>query len=155
VIGRLDEVRHERNDVFQGPPVADDEAEIRDLVALALEPAGYDAETAIDGEEALSRIRACPTDAVVLDVMMPCLGGYEVARALVAEPRTAALLVVMLSAKCQATDVKAGLASGARVYLVKPFAPQELVRQVNRLVAQRRASAGLVPMAPRPFAIAS
>jgi DNA-binding response OmpR family regulator len=135
--------------------VADDEADIRDLVALALELAGYDVETAIDGVEALSRIRASPPDAVVLDVMMPALGGYEVARALIAEPRTAALPVVMLSAKCQATDVNAGLASGAQVYLVKPFAPQELVRQVNRLVAQRHASAGVVPMEAVSLAIAS
>jgi DNA-binding response OmpR family regulator len=135
--------------------VADDEADIRDLVALALELAGYAVETASDGEDALSRIRASLPDAVVLDVMMPCLGGYEVARALNSEPRTAGLPVVMLSAKCQSADVKTGLASGAQVYLVKPFAPQELVRQVNRLVAQRHAAIGLIPLDPSSFAVAS
>lgn len=87
--------------------------------------------------------------------MMPALGGYEVARALVAEPRTAALPVVMLSAKCQSTDVTAGLASGARAYLVKPFAPQELVRQVNRLVEQHQAAALPMPVEDVPFALAS
>ena len=135
--------------------VADDEADIRDLVALALELAGYAVETASDGVDALSRIRASPPDAVVLDVMMPCLGGFEVARALNAEPRTAGLPVVMLSAKCQTTDVKTGLASGAQVYLVKPFAPQELVRQVNRLVAQRQAATEPIPLDAPSFAVAS
>jgi CheY-like chemotaxis protein len=72
-----------------------------------------------------------------------------------ARKRTAGLPVVMLSAKCQTTDVKTGLASGAQVYLVKPFAPQELVRQVNRWVAQRRAAIGLIPLEAPFFAVAS
>lgn len=134
--------------------VADDEADIRDLVALALELAGYAVETATDGDEALSRIRASMPDAVVLDVMMPGMGGHEVVRALTAEPRTAGLPVVMLSAKCQTTDVDAGLASGAQVYLVKPFAPQELVRQVDRLVAQRHAALGPIPIDAPAYAVA-
>lgn len=63
--------------------------------------------------------------------------------------------MAVLAAKCQTTDVKTGHASGAQVYLVKPFAPHDLVRQVNRLVARRHAAIGPIALDASSFAAAS
>jgi CheY-like chemotaxis protein len=115
--------------------VADDEADIRRLIVFTLKRRGYTVLEASAGDTALDLIRQVLPDLAVLDVMMPGLTGLEVARALGADPATSEIPIVMLSAKGQATEIEAGIASGARAYLVKPFRPQELAAQVAEVLA--------------------
>jgi two-component system, OmpR family, response regulator MtrA len=117
--------------------VADDEADIRRLVVFTLRRQGYTILEAGAGDSALALIRRERPDLAVLDVMMPGLSGLEVAQALRADPATAAIPVIMLSAKGQASEVENGLASGARDYLVKPFNREELVSRVAEALAWR------------------
>ena len=114
--------------------VADDEADIRRLIVFTLKRRGYTVLEASAGDMALDLIRQELPDLAVLDVMMPGLTGLEVAQALGADPATSGIPIVMLSAKGQATEIEAGIASGARAYLVKPFRPQELAAQVAEVL---------------------
>src|SRR3712207_3559202 len=106
--------------------VADDEADIRRLIAFTLRRRQHTILEASAGDTALELIRRELPDLVVLEVMMPGLSGHEVARALREEPATANVPIVMLSAKGQGYEVESGLRSGATTYLVKPFAPHAL-----------------------------
>ncbi|SRR5712692_378852 len=115
--------------------VADDEADIRRLVAFTLRRRGYEVIEASTGDHALELIRGQRPDVAVLDVMMPGLSGLEVCRELLADPATAALPVVLLSAKGQAAEIEEGLSAGARAYLVKPFNPADLARKIAQLLS--------------------
>jgi len=110
--------------------VADDEADIRRLTVFTLRRRGYEVLEAVAGDEALDLIRQELPDLAVLDVMMPGLSGLEVADAVRRDPATAAIPVILLSAKGQASEIQNGLASGASFYLVKPFSPRELGERV-------------------------
>jgi DNA-binding response OmpR family regulator len=110
--------------------IADDEQHIRLLIEQTLEEledAGVELQTASDGETALDIVRHQRPGLVFLDVMMPKLNGFEVCRAIKADPALAGTTVVMLTAKGQAYDREEGLASGADRYLTKPFDPDELL----------------------------
>ncbi len=121
--------------------VADDEDDIRQLVAFTLRRRGHVVIEATDGDAALALISTEHPDLAVLDVMMPGLSGLEVARAASADPATAAIPIILLSAKGQVTEVDEGLASGARAYLVKPFSPRGLADKVADLLATGAISA--------------
>jgi len=118
--------------------VADDDRDIRDIVAYKLQRVGHYVILATNGAEALSAARACEPDLVVLDVMMPGMSGIEVCRELRAEPRTAALPVILLTARAQESDVEAGFAVGADDYVVKPFSPSELVSRIHTMLGRVR-----------------
>jgi len=110
--------------------IADDEQHIRLLIEQTLEEledAGVELQTASDGETARDIVRHQRPGLVFLDVMMPKLNGFEVCRAIKADPALAGTTVVMLTAKGQAYDREEGLASGADRYLTKPFDPDELL----------------------------
>src|SRR3712207_1709588 len=96
--------------------VADDDPDIRDLVAFKLEQAGYDVAAVDDGPAALAAARSAPPDLVVLDVMMPGLSGIDVCRELRADPATRGLPVILLTARAQEGDVEVGFAAGADDY---------------------------------------
>ena len=111
--------------------IVDDEQHIRLLIEQTLEELeddGVDLLTAPDGEEAARRRGNHHPDLVFLDVMMPKRNGFEVCRAIKAEPATAGTTVVLLTAKGQAYDREQGLAAGADQYLTKPFDPDDLLR---------------------------
>jgi CheY-like chemotaxis protein len=114
---------------------ADDDRDILALLALRLERAGYRVAQAVDGEQALSLARELRPAVLVLDVMMPRMSGTEVVAALRADPATAGLRVVLLSARAQEADVARGLDAGADAYLAKPFQAPELIELVGRLAA--------------------
>ena len=111
----------------------DDEVNIRRLVEVNLSRGGYRVSTACDGVEAMESIRRERPDMVVLDVMMPRLDGIELLRRLRADPKTAELPIVMLTAKAQDKDIFAGWQAGADMYLTKPFNPMELLTFVKRV----------------------
>jgi DNA-binding response OmpR family regulator len=117
--------------------VADDDEDILQLVAFRLERAGYTVVTAPDGQQALVAAREHQPDLAVLDVMMPGLNGYEVTRQLRADPATAHIPVILLTARVQEADVSRGFEAGADDYLRKPFSPQELRSRVQAILARR------------------
>jgi DNA-binding response OmpR family regulator len=114
--------------------VADDEDDIRALVCLAVGRAGGAVVRAVaDGTAALAAARAELPDLAVLDVSMPGATGLEVCTALRAEPSTAGIRVLLLSAGASRDDVARGLAAGADAYLAKPFQVSGLVERVRSL----------------------
>jgi two-component system, OmpR family, alkaline phosphatase synthesis response regulator PhoP len=110
----------------------DDENNIRRLVEVNLLRAGYRVSTACDGQEALEKIRDERPDMVILDVMMPHVDGFTVLRRLKADPETADIPILMLTAKAQDMDIFEGWKSGADMYLTKPFNPLDLMAWVKR-----------------------
>ena len=118
--------------------VADDDADIRDLIEFKLTHAGHTVLTACDGVAALSMARAHMPDLLVLDLMMPGMSGLDVCAQLRREPGTASLPIIMLTAKAQEQDVAVGFSAGADDYVVKPFSPRELVSRVSAVLARSR-----------------
>jgi DNA-binding response OmpR family regulator len=119
--------------------VADDDPDIRDLVAFKLEQAGFDVTAVDNGLAALDAARAAPPDLVVLDVMMPGMSGIDVCRELRGDSATASLPIILLTARAQEGDVEVGFGAGADDYVVKPFSPRELVSRVEAVLARMRA----------------
>jgi len=115
--------------------VADDDVDVRMLVALKLRHSGYDVVDVGDGAAAVEACRNERPDLVVLDLMMPVMSGLEACRAIKAEPGLADVPVVLLTARAQNTDVDAGLSVGADAYVTKPFSPKELAARVELLLA--------------------
>jgi two-component system phosphate regulon response regulator PhoB len=124
--------------------VVDDEPDALELIQYNLRAAGYEVVTAADGEEALKKARASQPALVILDVMLPEIDGLEVCKALRREPATAAIPIVMLTAKAAEIDRVLGLELGADDYVTKPFSPRELVLRVKSLLRRR------VPADPEP-----
>jgi DNA-binding response OmpR family regulator len=122
-----------------GVIIADDDPDIRDLVAFKLEQVGMDVTAVGDGIAALEAVRAAPPDLVVLDVSMPGMSGLDVCRMLRADPATADILIIMLTARVQEQDVEGGFTAGADDYVTKPFSPRELVTRVQALLGRARA----------------
>jgi DNA-binding response OmpR family regulator len=116
--------------------IADDDEDIRELVAFKLEAAGFEVISVDNGLSALSAAQNRPPDLVVLDVMMPGLSGIDVCRALRAERLTAQLPIILLTARAQEGDVEVGLSAGADDYVVKPFSPRELISRVEAVLAR-------------------
>ena len=110
--------------------VVDDEPTIVRLMEFILARQGHQMVVAVNGEEALAKIRAEQPDLVLLDIMMPRLDGYEVAQRLRADPATAKLPIIMLSAKAQEEDIRKGVDVGVDEYITKPFSPEHLVHVV-------------------------
>lgn len=118
--------------------IADDDPDIRRLVEMTVTNAGCDVTVASDGEEALERVRESKPDLVILDVLMPRMDGWEVARALKSDPATAEVPVMFLTSRGQEHDVLEGFDSGAVDYMVKPFSPRELQVRVRAVLAKRQ-----------------
>jgi two-component system, OmpR family, alkaline phosphatase synthesis response regulator PhoP len=114
--------------------IVDDEQHIRLLIEQTLEELeddGVELLTAVDGEQALDVVANQAPDLVFLDVTMPKKDGFEVARAIKADPRMRATTVILLTARGQAVDREQGLAAGADQYLTKPFDPDDLLRRAR------------------------
>ncbi|RPK56820.1 Sensor histidine kinase TmoS [Streptomyces sp. ADI96-02] len=118
--------------------VADDNADMREYLTRLLAGAGYEVHAVTDGVEALDAIRAQAPDLVVSDVMMPRLDGLSLVAALRTDPRTAAVPVLLLSARAGQEASIEGLQAGADDYLVKPFAAAELLARVRANVELAR-----------------
>jgi DNA-binding response OmpR family regulator len=114
---------------------ADDDEDILSLVSLRLRRAGFEVETAADGDEALAIVRLRRPVLAVLDVMMPKRTGYEVLAELRADETLREMKVILLSARVQEGDVARGMHAGADAYLAKPFKAQDLVSTVQELLA--------------------
>jgi CheY-like chemotaxis protein len=118
--------------------IAEDERDIRDLIAFTLRFAGYEVITANNGEEAVAQTLKEIPDLVITDVRMPKMTGYEACKQIKADPTTQHIPVVFLSAKGQEAEVQTGLASGGDEYLLKPFAPDQLTRKVAEILGNNK-----------------
>ncbi len=118
--------------------IVEDEADIADLVAMRLRKEGYLVEVAADGLEGLKRIRSEPPDLALLDVMLPSMSGIELANELHSDPRTAAVAIVMLTAKSEESDIVVGLKMGADDYITKPFSMSVLAARIEAVLRRRR-----------------
>jgi DNA-binding response OmpR family regulator len=117
--------------------VADDDADIRQLVTFRLERAGYEVVEAADGEQALEVCGQVRPDLAVLDVMMPKLTGYDVTRRIREDEALRSMPVILLTARVQESDVAQGFDAGADDYIKKPFSPQELRARVQAILGRR------------------
>jgi CheY-like chemotaxis protein len=116
--------------------IAEDEADIRDLISFTLTYAGYQVLSYPNGEELYAAVENEIPDLILLDVRMPVMNGYETCEKIKSNPVTKDIPVVFLSAKGQESEIQAGFDSGASEYLLKPFAPEELAQRVNELLNQ-------------------
>ncbi len=121
--------------------IAEDERDIRELVNFSLQFGGFTVVQAANGAEAVEQAQKEMPDLILMDVRMPKMTGYEACRQMKTMPTLRDIPVVFLSAKGQESEIQTGLESGAEEYILKPFAPDELVKQVQAVldrVAARR-----------------
>jgi len=111
--------------------LVEDDSSIREIASIGLTAAGFRVTTCIDGREGLARVRADGFDAVILDVMLPSLDGFEVCREI---RKFSQIPIVLLTARTDTIDVVVGLESGADDYLKKPFDLPELVARVRAVL---------------------
>ena len=116
--------------------IAEDERDIRDLVAFTLRFAGYEVVAAANGEEAVELASKENPDLILMDVRMPRMTGYDACRILKNNPKMKDIPVVFLSAKGQESEIQTGLEVGAEEYLLKPFAPDQLTERVKAILAK-------------------
>jgi CheY-like chemotaxis protein len=114
--------------------LAEDDPDIQLVARLSLKRAGFIVTVVSNGQEALDTIRRQPPDVVLLDWMMPELDGLETCRQLKADPDTAMIPVVFLTAKSQEAEIQRGLSLGASGYVTKPFDALTLGQQLKEIV---------------------
>jgi len=134
--------------------VVDDERDITALVAYHLAKTGYRVATAGTGVAALEAVAAEPPDLIVLDLMLPGRGGYEVLDEIRRREETRDIGVIVLTARRDEADRIKGLAGGADDYLTKPFSPEELVLRVGAVLRRLRAPASAAGPVLRAGAVA-
>jgi phosphate regulon transcriptional regulator PhoB len=120
--------------------VVEDEKDIRELVRFHLEQEGYVVREADSGEAATAQLQAGAPDLVLLDIMLPGTDGLTLCRRLRAQAATAAVPIIMLTAKAAEVDRVLGLEMGADDYVTKPFSPRELVARVKAVMRRARPS---------------
>lgn len=114
--------------------VVEDEPDILQLVKLYLEKEGFRTATAVNGAQALKKVKEDKPDLIVLDLMLPEIDGLEVCKRLRSVPDTAMLPIIMLTAKAEESDTVIGLELGADDYVAKPFSPKALVARIKALL---------------------
>lgn len=114
--------------------IVDDSPTETHILKGILERGGYRVITAEDGEKGVSTALASLPQLILMDVVMPGLNGFQATRELSRKPETAAIPIIMVSTKGQETDKAWGLRQGAREYVVKPVAPQELLDKVSAVL---------------------
>jgi DNA-binding response OmpR family regulator len=116
--------------------VAEDDIDIRELVAFKLRAAGHDVTAVADGALALETCLSEQPDLCVLDVMMPGMSGLDVCRAIRGHDALSNTRIILLTARSQESDIEQGFACGADDYVVKPFSPRELAFRVGAVLAR-------------------
>lgn len=116
--------------------VAEDDQDIRDLIALTLQFNGFEVTSVENGALAVEAAQNGRYDLILMDVRMPRMTGYEACRRLKEIDSTSNIPVIFLSAKGQETEIQTGLDAGAQQYVLKPFAPDELISTINKVLTQ-------------------
>jgi two-component system alkaline phosphatase synthesis response regulator PhoP len=122
--------------------VAEDEKDIRELIAFSLRYGGFEVEEAVNGIEAVEKARRLRPDLIIMDVRMPRKTGYEACKELKEADETRDIPIVFLSAKGQETEIKQGMELGAVDYILKPFETGDLPKRMAEILreATRRKS---------------
>ncbi len=118
--------------------IADDNPEGVELLEAYLGGTEYDTETAADGEETLRKVAEWKPDLILLDVMMPKISGFEVCKRLRSEPRTADVVVLMVTALDQTSDIDRAVEAGTNDFLTKPINKTELLLRVRAALQSRQ-----------------
>ena len=126
--------------------VVEDDPDIADLIRHYLEKAGYAVDHLSSGAKVMAKVRSDAPDLVVLDLMLPELDGLMVCQAMRGDPKTAAIPIIMVTARGEEADRIAGLELGADDYLTKPFSPKELAARVTALLRRTQRSAVASPV---------
>jgi DNA-binding response OmpR family regulator len=117
--------------------VVEDDRFLRELIVKKLIQEGFETETAVDGEEGLSKIKEIKPDLVLLDLILPTIDGFEVLRKLKEEDLVPSLPVIILSNLGQREDIERGLSLGATDYLVKAhFTPDEIIQKIKSILTK-------------------
>ena len=111
--------------------IVDDSPTDVHVMQKALEQNGFRTASAADGSEAIRKARELHPDLILMDIVMPGLNGFQATRQLASDPETRSIPVIMVTSKSQESDRVWGLRQGAVDYLVKPVAPDQLVRQAQ------------------------
>ena len=114
--------------------VVDDEAHAIRALTFILKKEGYDVYSALNGEEAMARVRESKPDLMFLDVMMPRKNGFEVCQEIKDDPGLSDIYIIMLTAKGQEKDREKGLSLGADEFITKPFSLTDIVEKVRELL---------------------
>lgn len=122
--------------------IVEDDASLAEVLEYNLSQEGYDVQVARDGQLGLREIRLRCPDLVVLDLMLPMIEGLEVCRLLRADPATAGLLVLMLTARSEESDELIGFSVGADDYVSKPFSVKVLLQRINALLRRKEQGTG-------------
>jgi len=133
--------------------VVEDDADIAALITHYLEKAGHRIDRLSFGGDVLPRLRKVPADLVILDLMLPGMDGLLVCQAMRADPATAAIPIIMLTARGEESDRVAGLEIGADDYVTKPFSPKELAARVAALLRRAGRAPATGPLRDRPNTI--
>ena len=117
--------------------IVEDEASLVEVLSYNLEREGYEVAIAKEGREGLRKAQTAIPDLVILDLMLPGLGGLDICRELRASPRTAGIAILMLTAKGEETDQVVGFAVGADDYVTKPFSVKVLLQRIKVLLRRK------------------
>jgi len=118
--------------------IVDDETDFRMMLRTRLEANNYEVSEAEDGAAGLEKARKTKPDLVILDVMMPKMDGYKVARLLKFDEKYRKIPIIMLTARSQQTDRETGMAVGGDAYLTKPYKPEDMLETVAKLLSERK-----------------
>ncbi|MEZ5856918.1 MAG: response regulator [Hyphomicrobiaceae bacterium] len=121
--------------------IVDDESYIVTSLSFVMKAAGFEVRSASDGEQALERVAEAVPDLIILDVMMPKLDGFEVCKAIRANPSLNGVRIMMLTAKGRDSEREKGLELGADAYLTKPFSTRDILRQAKEILSRERSTA--------------
>jgi len=119
--------------------IAEDERDIRDLVVFSLRFGGFEVVEATNGQEAVEQARKVMPDLILMDVRMPKMTGYDACKQLKSMEDTKHIPVIFLSAKGQEQERQQGMEACAEEYILKPFAPEDLVNMVRKVLQKTRA----------------
>ena len=117
--------------------LVDDEPGLLQMVSFRLKAAGYEVTTALDGQQALDRVKESKPDLMILDLMLPKLDGYKVCRLLKLDERTKEVPILIFTARAQEQDIKLATECGADAYLTKPFEFKVLSGKLQDLLAAK------------------
>lgn len=118
--------------------IAEDDNDIRELIVLTLQFNGFDVESVEDGQAAVERVQSNPAfDVILMDVRMPRMTGYQACRMLKEDDNTKNIPVIFLSAKGQEQEIQTGIEAGASDYILKPFAPDDLVEKIHKVLGKQ------------------
>jgi CheY-like chemotaxis protein len=115
--------------------VAEDERDIRELIVFTLRYGGFEVHEVSNGSDAVEKAPGIAPDLILMDVRMPKMTGYQACETLKKMPETRDIPVVFLSAKGQESEISQGLEVGAEAYILKPFGPDDLIRQIKEIMS--------------------